>query len=254
MEDRLYYRELECYKDADGVLLRKCGNADYLDLSLLPTKKMKEEVSRYFRYRGTQVSLRTVIHEKAYYTLFCQAMQGRRKLPDSLLGWEESKWVQLLKGYMLQNGIPLTQNKMSVYGTAHIVQARQIMFVRRLIQFLQPEDERQEQEKDIWHLDKLDIEIEQNPIYRTNTLNFTGIRQTDIREEVKQAIYLHLKYENLGTVKREMSSLRMFSKYLEEQQKYQAVENTIRHSTDGQKEQLAQLRAYAKAWQKRHAF
>ena len=39
--------------------------------------------------------------------------------------------------------------------------------------------------------------------------------------------------------------------YLEEQQKYQAVENTIRHSTDGQKEQLAQLRAYAKAWQKR---
>ena len=29
------------------------------------------------------------------------------------------------------------------------------------------------------------------------------------------------------------------------------MENTIRHSTDGQKEQLAQLRAYAKAWQKR---
>lgn len=42
-----------------------------------------------------------------------------------------------------------------------------------------------------------------------------------------------------------------YLEYLEEQQKYQAVENTIRHSTDGQKEQLAQLRAYAKAWQKR---
>ena len=33
-----------------------------------------------------------------------------------------------------------------------------------------------------------------------------------------------------------------YLEYLEEQQKYQAVENTIRHSTDGQKEQLAQSR------------
>ena len=46
-------------------------------------------------------------------------------------------------------------------------------------------------------------------------------------------------------------SMNDYLEYLEEQQKYQAVENTIRHSTDGQKEQLAQLRAYAKAWQKR---
>ena len=219
MEDRLYYHELECYRDADDALLRECGNADYLDLSLLPTETMREEVRRYFRDRGTHVTLRTVTREKAHYKLFCQALQGRRKLPDSLLGWEESKWVQILKGYMLQNGISLTRESVSVYGTVHTVQARQIMFVRRLIQFLQPEDERQEQEKDIWHLDKLDIEIKQNPIYRTNTLNFTGICQTGIREEVKQAIYTHLKYENLGTVKREMSSLRMFSKYLEEQQK-----------------------------------
>ena len=37
-----------------------------------------------------------------------------------------------------------------------------------------------------------------------------------------------------------------YLEYLEEQQKYQAVENTIHHSTDGQKEQLAQLRALCK--------
>ena len=46
-------------------------------------------------------------------------------------------------------------------------------------------------------------------------------------------------------------SMNDYLEYLEEQQKYHAVENTIRHSTDGQKEQLTQLRVYAKAWQKR---
>jgi site-specific recombinase xerD len=65
-------------------------------------------------------------------------------------------------------------------------------------------------------LEKLDIPIEQNPIYRTNTLNFTKITQEQIRQEVKQAVYLHLKYEKLRTVQREISSLRQFSKYLQD--------------------------------------
>ena len=39
-----------------------------------------------------------------------------------------------------------------------------------------------------------------------------------MREEVKRAIYLHLKQEKIGTVKREVSSIRQFSKYLLDKQ------------------------------------
>lgn len=219
MENRLYYRELECCKDTDETFSRAAGGKDFIDLSLLPSETMREEISRYFRYRGMHVSLNTIQHEKVAYKLFCQAMQDRRDLPDSLLGWEESRWVQVMKGCLLKKGMPLTQENQSVYGTTHILDSRYIMFVRRLIRFLQPEDERPEREKDIWNLDRLGIEIKQNPIYRTVTLDFRGIHQTGIREEAKQAVFLHLKYENLGTVKREMSSLRQFSNYLEEQHK-----------------------------------
>ena len=77
---------------------------------------------------------------------------------------------------------------------------------------------RPERETDIWELEKLDIPIEQNPIYKTDTLNFTGILQEKIREEVKLAVYQHLKYEKLGTVKRELTSLRQFSRYLKKKQ------------------------------------
>ena len=43
-----------------------------------------------------------------------------------------------------------------------------------------------------------------------------------------------------------------YLEYLEEQQKYQAVDSAIRHSADGQKDQLAQLHAYTSEWQKRY--
>ena len=218
MEDRFYYRELECYERADEALLRKIGKNDYFDLSLLGTETMKEEFRRYIRYRGTQVSLNTILHEKTYFWQFCQVLQTRRNLPKSLMDWEEKRWIQLLKAWMLQNSMVLSKEKKSVYGTTNVVEAALLRYLRSVYRFLKPEDERPEREKDIWKLEKLDIQIEENPIYKTETLNFTGILQEKIREEVKLAVYQHLKYEKLGTVKRELTSLRQFSRYLKEKQ------------------------------------
>ena len=97
-----------------------------------------------------------------------------------------------------------------------LVEMMVVMGKDRMIQL--PEDERAEREKDIQELEKLDIPIEENPIYKTGILNFTRILQEKIREGVKLAIYQHLKYEKLGTVKGELTSLRQFSRYLKEKQ------------------------------------
>lgn len=219
MEDRIYYRELECYQNAPESIVRMIGRQDFYDLSQLPTDNMKDEFRRYLRQRGSQVKLLTIQHEKNQFKQFCHAVQIHRRIPASLLDWQEKQWIQMIKAWMLQNGIPLTTEKKSVYGKLHRIEAPLICYLRRVIRAIQPEDTRPEQEKDIWQLNKLDLAIKENPIYKTDTINFTGIRQPGIREEAKQAIYLHLKYEKLGTVKREMTSLRQFSKYLEEQHK-----------------------------------
>ena len=218
MDDRFYYRNLKCYEKAEEKIIREIGKMDYYDLSQLPTETMKKEFRQYLEYRGSQVSLATIQSDKTYFKQVCMALQTRKRLPESLTEWNEKSWVMLLKGWMLQNGIKLTRENKSVYGTTHLVEARLIRYLRGILRFLQPEDTRAEPEKDIWELNKLDIPIEENPIYKTNTLNFTGILQDGIREEVKQAVYLHLKYEKLGTVKRELTSLRQFSKYLEDKQ------------------------------------
>lgn len=216
MDDRLLYSELDCYKNADEALIRRIGKNGYFDLSPLRSETMKDEFRRFISHRGSQVSLNTLQHDKAYFRQLCEALRTRKNIPDSLLGWEETKWVQFLKGWMLKNGIALNREKKSVYGATHLIEARLIRYLRMLLRFLQPEDTRMEQEKDIWRLENLDIPIEQNPIYKTETLNFTGILQDGIRQEVKKAVYAHLKYEKLGTVKRELSSMRQFSKYLKD--------------------------------------
>lgn len=54
------------------------------------------------------------------------------------------------------------------------------------MKFLEEEDGRDEQEKDIWTLKNFDFPIYRNPIKNTETINFTKIVQPDIREEVKK--------------------------------------------------------------------
>lgn len=71
MEDRVYYRELECYEKAEETLIREIGQSDHYDLSLLRTDVMKEEFRRYIQYRGTQVSLNTIKHERTYFRQLC---------------------------------------------------------------------------------------------------------------------------------------------------------------------------------------
>ena len=47
MENKLYYKELKCYEDADEAVIRKIGKMDFYDLALLPSQTMREEFQRY---------------------------------------------------------------------------------------------------------------------------------------------------------------------------------------------------------------
>ena len=71
-----------------------------------------------------------------------------------------------------------------MYGTICRTDAPVLQHLKRFLRFIQPEDMRPEREKDIWALKKLDIPIKENPIYKTETLDFTGILQEGLREEV----------------------------------------------------------------------
>ena len=87
--------------------------------------------------------------------------------------------------------------------------------MKKILQYAKEDDDRDEQEKDIWILKNFDFAIQSNPIKNTETINFTKIVQPDIREETKKAIFMHLKYSPLGTIHSEMSAIKRFAEYLE---------------------------------------
>ena len=88
--------------------------------------------------------------------------------------------------------------------------------MRLLLHFLEPEDKRPEWEKNIWNLENLEFEVRQNPIQMVKTISFTGIGQETIREEVKRASYIRIKYLSVGSLQGEIRAVRHFSEFLKE--------------------------------------
>ena len=91
----------------------------------------------------------------------------------------------MLKGWMLEKGYALSSKKYRpAYDKVGIETPSIVKHMKKILKFLEEEDDRDEQEKDIWTLKNFDFPIHGNPIKNTETLNFTGIVQPDIREEV----------------------------------------------------------------------
>lgn len=66
----------------------------------------------------------------------------------------------------------------------------------------------------MWKLENLGFEVRQNPIDVIRTIKFTGIIQETIREEVKRASYIRIKYLSVGSLQGEIRAVRRFSEFL----------------------------------------
>lgn len=201
------------------------------DLLKLPTKTLQDEFRRYITYRGENGKYSTLVYDRQSYNYLVKFLNNKiNRNINSLNDRAEEKWIMLLKGWMLEHGISITKEKKSVYGTVSYGEPALILYLRNILKFLEPEDLRDEVEKDIWILKNLDIEIRHNPIYNVETLDFRKIAQSDIREECKKAVYMNLKYEAVGTVQGELTIMRKFSEYLN--QEYPKVESCSELSRD----------------------
>lgn len=167
--------------------------------------------------RGGEVSLTTVYGERKYYNKICRFLQKRAKCVKSFRSRDEEIWVRQFKAWLLEENIPLTYEIQGAYGNVSITRSKIVSYLKWILEFVKSaDDNRQEQEKDIWELDKLDIPIRGNPIRNVKTINFTGIQQEDIREELKKGIYLNLQGEAINCVQKEITAMRKMTKYLAE--------------------------------------
>ena len=186
------------------------------DFGLLPTKGLQKEFRSFIENRSRQCALGTMIQERVIYQRFCRMVKDQRIQADSLHELEWEQWLLKIRSWLLEHGQKLTMQKVSVYGKEKIIPSSLITYARKAYQFTKEEEEQDEIEKDIWKLENLDIPYKKNLIKNYQTLNFTTIIQTDLREETKKAVYEHLHHEAIATISKEMTAIRRLSKYLKE--------------------------------------
>lgn len=218
MENKIYLRELPSYTEINETQSRIIGRNPCFDLGELPTQKMREEMASYILSRSQQVCVMVLYSELAQFHKLCRFLQQCRKGSDSLLDEKPSVWMNRLKGWMFMEGIPISRQSKGLYGSVIVLRAKELLYMERVLEYLKPEQDIPEQEKDIWQLDRLDIPYRNNLIKNSQSVNFTRISQEGIREELKRGIYLNLQGEAIACVQKEMTAMRRLSHYLKEQQ------------------------------------
>ena len=181
MENKFYIKKLDSYEKASEISKIRMGTEPSYDLDLLPSVQMQKEMREFLKYRGQQLGAEKFYTERRFYHHLCKMLQTRRDRPESFLDWDKEKWKQQMKIWLLQQRLPLTEIAKSHCGNETVSQAKTLHYIDRL--------------------------------------NFKEISQQDLREEVKKAIYFQLKTESIGTVKKEMTAIRRFSRYLKENNK-----------------------------------
>ncbi len=215
MKKRIYIYELDCYKVAseEQIQRMRISPERYFNLEGLPSEELAEKLEEFIWERGKMLAPSSMASEVTYYNNIREFLIDRKI--QSLDAREEEKIIRMLKGWMLERGYALSSKKYRpAYDKIGIESPSIVRHMKKILKFLEEEDDRDEQEKDIWTLKNFDFPIYGNPIKNTETINFTKIVQPDIREEVKKVIFMHLKYSPLGTIHSEIAAVKRFSKFL----------------------------------------
>lgn len=214
MENKIYLKQLESYQTASEKAKERMGKNPCFDLELLPTDTMREEMRAYIMKRSEELSAEQLYSEKRYYHHLCQIIQENGKRLKSFRDWNKEKWMRQMKGWLLQKGLPLTHREKHITGQESTHKAPTLRYLEMFMNFLEADESIEETEKDIWNLDRLEIDLKQDITRPCRTISFTEINQLDLREELKKAVYFQLKTESIGCVRKEMTAIRRFSKYL----------------------------------------
>lgn len=175
----------------------------------------KKEMETFIRSRGEELSMSTVNGDIILYNLLARFMKDKYPFLNSFRAIPEEVLVKKFRAWLLNHGYQITRkHHMKSMGKNLQEDAAPIKYLRLLLRYLEPEDKRSEWEKDVWKLENFGFEVRQNPIDVIRTIKFTGIIQETIREEVKRASYIRIKYLSVGSLQGEIRSVRRFSEFL----------------------------------------
>ncbi len=213
MDTKIYLWDLYDESQKEAFQKKQISKNPYYDLEQIPSLKMRTEIKDFILWRSTEVCITRMYNDLQFYRKLCCFFKEYTTTKSSLKDKSKDAWIRQFKAWMFKERIPLYSPHKNMDGTVVMVNTRVIGYFERMIKHTDT-DNRKEVDKDIWELDKLDIEYRANPTKNTKTLRFTQISQKGIRQEVKKGIYLNLQGEAIACIQKELTAVRRLSKYL----------------------------------------
>lgn len=216
-EDKIRVQDLKCGQGIpkEEFKKRRLSPDRAFDLGKLPTKGLREEFRSFLLHRGEILSLSSIRGEFWPYNLLCQFLQETYADLESLLMENPETMEHALKVWLVKNGFPLSyQHYKKAFGKKMRCQTSALSYLSKIYQFLQPQSQEEETQRDVWRLEKLSFPVKQNPSRPWLTLNFQGILQEEMRQEVKRACVVALRYAAVSSVGGQIQAAKRFSSFL----------------------------------------
>lgn len=220
MVKKYYYKECFSYQMATEMTRRELGikENDYIDLSRYAHPILSIEIECFINCRCLNLSLAQMREEQFYIEKIGEFLFEQYPEMEDFLDQDETRilkdlldWITPLRWYKMQTEYKRKYKK-SMYQNLGV-------YLETIFEFFNEDDERDPWEKDKWIIEKLNINCRNNPINPCKILNFTKIKQRQIRREVKEAVKIWIKYLALSTIKGRIIAFNKFSAYLDEYHK-----------------------------------
>ena len=207
MQMKIKFCELPCYAKVDtaeGTLAYKVRN-NCFHIDKLPTDGLQKEFYSFVMHRAEEITVLSMRSDLAQFNVVLKFLSEKYPAINSLMEIPLDTLIKEMKKWLMKNGKSLTTRRVSKrLGKDEQQENINVRYLKKVYEYLMPEDNRPEREKDIWRLDRLGIDLIDNPILGTATLNFSKIVQNTIKQEVKDAAYMELLTRAVGTVSAEL--------------------------------------------------
>ncbi len=211
-KDRIYFKDLECYERAN---ITEDMPDTYFDLTRLPSKVLVDEFKEFISYRGTIISYGSLTVERRGYMLVSAFLSDVYPAFKTFKGIDESLCIRKFKAWLLKNNHALTfarnrRDRPCEERSENSV----IRYLKKVIAFYREDDGAFHFEDDTWILERIDSLLVTPSSKTIYSLSFDGITSEELKDEIKQIIFVRLKEVAVSTVRAEIAAMREFCNFL----------------------------------------
>lgn len=216
---KLYFKDLPCYRNLTPDQRKHSLYAPKhaFDLSRLPPTDIRNDFAAFIYDRAEKISYLSLRSEQTNFHNFADFITDTFPEIEHLTDLPLKDIERRLRVYLLMNEERLSYEKYrSELGKTYRADNPMFYYLRAAYNYFLPkEDEGFSLENDIWKLESLPFPVRDSPIKERKQINFSKIRQEDIKKEIKDAALYHLKRRSVSYVSVEIMAVNFLSEFLQ---------------------------------------